>query len=190
MGTVVFPRLSQYTVTIGHSGRWSVTRRRVPYLMLRGTTYQVRLPIPKRMHDLFGRKEIQRSLHTRDPSVARCLALQAGSRFIDLCDSIVAMGEVSESDINKLIDGFFRTLVANHSVPDPVEPGAYDWDMNRQSAAAEEMQAELAAMAAHRDYSSDIKQEASNLLDAIGTEPADLTKCPPSATMRQIGKIA
>jgi integrase len=128
------------------------------------------------MHDLFGRKEIQRSLHTRDPSVARCLALQAGSRFVDLCDSVVAMGEVSESDINKLIDGFFRTLVANHSVPDPVEPGAYDWDMNQQAAAAEDMQAELAAMAAHRDYSSDIKQEATNLLDAIGTAPADLTK--------------
>ena len=153
-----------------------LTRWRIPYLVLRGPIYQVRLPIPKRLQAKFGRREIQRSLRTRDFSVARSLALQASSRFAELCDSVMAMGEAHENDISKLIDEFFRSLLANHPIAEPVAPDVYDWDMNRQEAAAENMQADLAAMVAHRGYSEDIKREASALLATIGKTSTDLTK--------------
>jgi len=150
--------------------------RRVPYLVQRGGVYQVRLPVPKVLQGVFRRREIQRSLNTRDFQMARRLALRAGSRFADLCDSVLAMSDVRDFDVSDLVDRFFQSLLAEYSPPDPVHPNLMDQDFNDQEFVAEGMQADLSAMLAERSYSDAIMRDASVLLADRGMSSEDLNK--------------
>lgn len=156
--------------------RARMTGRRVPYLVLRGGVYQLRLPVPKHLHASLQRKEIQRSIHTRDFEFARKLAIRAGSNFADLCDSVEAMADVVEIDVPELIERFFRSLLASFEPPDPVAPADRAWDMNQQEYIAESMQADLARMVEDREYSASIKKDADALLDAEGLTADKLSK--------------
>ncbi len=150
--------------------------RRVPYLVQRGGVYQLRLPVPKHLQVSLKRKEIQRSIHTRDFEFARKLAIRAGSNFADLCDSVKRMTEVVEIDVPALIERFFRSLLASFEPPDPVDPADRAWDMNHQEYVAENMQADLARMVHSQEYSASIQRDAESLLKAEGLSPDALSK--------------
>ena len=152
-----------------------MSRRQVSYLKQRRGVYQVRLPIPKALHGVFQRKELQRTLRTRDFQTARTLALRAGSRFADLCVTVRLMSDFCELNVSELVDQFFRSLVADHPVPEPIAPGLYEWDLNQQSAWGEDRQAELAGMVGHRNFSDEIKQDGHALLAERGATKANLT---------------
>lgn len=130
--------------------------------------YQVRLPIPKRLQVYFHRIEIQRSLRTRDPIRAKKMALKAGSKFAELCDSLLAMSDMNEIDVASVIDRFFQSLLSTYVPPEPIHPNLYDRDLNEQSYAADALQVELSEMLVHRNYSDAIRREAAALLKPLG----------------------
>lgn len=152
-----------------------MTGRRVPYLVLRGRVFQIRLPVPRHLQAAMAKKELHRSIQTCDYKQARRMALRAGSRFADLCATVEQMTDLTAIDVAALIDRFFSELLESYSPAEPVAPADYGWDMNHQEYLAEDMQSELSGMLAHRNYSTAIKNEAARILAAEGVSAADLS---------------
>lgn len=152
-----------------------MTGRRVPYLVQRGSVFQVRLPVPRHLQAVLVKKELQRSIHTSDYAEARRIALRAGSRFADLCASIERMTDLSAIDLSELIDRFFADLIAGFKPSDlgslDDEKSDYEWGY-----AADYQLTELSRMLGRRKYSQAIQNEAATLLEAEGQSFSDLSE--------------
>ena len=149
-----------------------MTGRRTPGLVRRGGVYQVRLSVPRSLHGVFGCKEVQRSLRTRDYAKARALSLASQSHFVNLCDSLRCMTETIEVDTKLLLDSFFNSLLAGYTPPGPFVTGereAYRADLE---GAAEDQYNKYGNMLAQKKYPKYVRDEAEGLLAAQGLSQA------------------
>ena len=84
--------------------------RRIKYLSRRGQVYQIRIPIPKGLQNRIGRRELRWSLYTKDKRTAEIRTWNAAVKFFDLCDSIRVMPQLTNMQIQKLVQQFFSEL--------------------------------------------------------------------------------
>lgn len=84
--------------------------RGVKYVVRRGDGFQLRIPIPKDLHEKLGRKELRWSLRTESRRVAAQKAFRAALVFCELCDTLRRMEPLTETKINRMIQAFYATI--------------------------------------------------------------------------------
>ncbi|MCF6291821.1 MAG: hypothetical protein L3J04_00350 [Robiginitomaculum sp.] len=122
------------------------------YMSRRGRLFQLRVPIPKDLHHRFNRKELRWSLQTADRNIARRRTLRASLAFVELCDTIRIMSELSNSKIKTLVQELFDVLVSEHKLLSAIHPLDLDFEDDQQRAMAEDIMLSLTEQIQTRDY--------------------------------------
>lgn len=123
--------------------------RAIPHLAKRGDVYHFRMAVPAHLRERFGRAEIKGSLGTRDPLTARTRCRRLSNWCEGLVERAAAVPDLSQDEINRLLRGYFETLVqqANdiHFMARQQPPGldAYA-ELEGAKAAVQSLQHELA----------------------------------------------
>lgn len=94
-------------------------RRLPPHLLLRGTTYYLRIAVPARFRPLLGRAELWRSLRTRHLSCAKARSAAAYVRIDALwqrLDEAVEDSSVDFGHISRLAHQWLKEALDEHKL--------------------------------------------------------------------------
>lgn len=111
--------------------------RGTKYIHRRGNTFQLRLPIPLDIQAKLNRKELRWSLGTGDASIAKRKAFRATLLFMELCDSVRSMQEISDAKAHEIISAFYRLLVQSYTPPAIWKPKSADLQAHEHLDAAD-----------------------------------------------------
>jgi len=146
----------------------------VRYLSIRGEVYQLRLPVPKDLHDRIRRKELRWSLETKHRRTAEYRTWKASVHFGDLCDFIRIMHDLSNDDVKTFILEFFGQLKASFKLTPAMadeDRAAYEIEQKAHSENAiaiwkEQLETSL--------FGQDIEREVDRLLKTHGLKDTDV----------------
>jgi len=152
-----------------------MAQRRSKYIHRRGIVFQLRLPIPKNLHQAFEREELRWSLHTSNLEIAEMLALKARLAFLELCCRIRLMSSHTQTDIQKLVQEFYERLLSEakhdptptYGIP-PNDHIAYQDEHDDNYIAGRQLEADL------NDYSTATKEKARAALKQSELFPSGL----------------
>lgn len=100
-----------------------MTLRGTKYIVRRGDTYQIRLPVPLDLQAKLKRKEFRWSLGTGDAPLAKRKGFRATLLFMELCDSVRRMNDISDAKLNEIIRSFWAQIRDQHVPPVPSKDG-------------------------------------------------------------------
>lgn len=146
----------------------------VRYLSMRGEVYQLRIPVPKDLHDRIRRKELRWSLETKHRRTAEYRTWKASVHFGDLCDFIRIMNDLSNDDVKALVLEFFGQLKASFKLtPAMADKDKVAYEIEQESLSED-------AVAIWKDqletsvFGQEIEQEVDSLLGTHGFKGVDL----------------
>jgi integrase len=147
----------------------------VKYLIRRGDTFQLRLPIPMDLQGKLQRKELRRSLRTRDAPTAKRRAFRATLLFMELCDSVRAMQDISAAQANEIITAFYTLLNASYTPPNLLKhKGLVDFEVDTSIGAADEYAVEFRAHLEASNLTEHHMKPINKFLSSIGINLASL----------------
>jgi len=145
----------------------------VRYLSMRGEVYQLRIPVPKDLHDRIRRKELRWSLETKHRRTAEYRTWKASVHFGDLCDFIRIMNDLSNDDVKALVLEFFGQLKASFKLtPAMADKDKVAYEIEQESLSEN-------AVAIWKDqletsvFGQEIEQEVDSLLGTHGFKGVD-----------------
>lgn len=146
-------------------------------VLRRGAVYYVRMRVPSDLRERFGRREIWKSLGTREPLDARTLAAIARVRLLQAFDRVRKLDVKDRIEIEKIIQDYFANEVALDAAirrsPNSYSPA--DIPFFRHS--TEILEAELKSHLAVGEFSL-VQDEAEALLNS-DLPPSDSTESGP-----------
>jgi len=153
-----------------------VARRTASHLSRRGSIYQLRLPIPTDLHEIFGRKELRWSLQTSHAPTAKKLTLRARLVFLSMCSNIRTMPDLSKNIIPTLVQQFYKDLVAVDPTPNNLSVREAERAASEHGRITEEIVDHLQLEIDHHVYSERTVKLAEQTLARNGIGRGDVSK--------------
>ena len=144
--------------------------RGTKYIIRHGDLFQLRLPIPKDLQDKLRRKELRRSLKTGDAPTAKRRAFRATLLFMELCDSVRLMQDVSAAKAHEIIAAFYTLLVQAYTPPASWKKEPFDHFLNDQISAADNYAVDFAQRVKNKEQTKTDLTRARDLLAKFGMD--------------------
>lgn len=113
-----------------------MTSKSTHYLTRRGEVYQLRIPVPQHLQGKLHRKEIRRSLKTRDLQIARRKVFRAVLLFDDICHNITMTNRISKAQSHEIVGAFHELLNQAHTPTPPMMERYCPVEANHEAFAA------------------------------------------------------
>lgn len=148
--------------------------RGVKYVVRRGDLFQLRIPVPIDLQPALKRKEIRWSLKTESRSMAAQRAFRAGLSFMELCDTLRKMPDVSEKQVKRMLQAFYKSLCDASDIKVYRSPAAKLYADNASEFAAENALAKLEEQKVARNYGPMVRRNADAIAQTLGMSFDDL----------------
>jgi hypothetical protein len=147
---------------------------RPPHLVRRGAVYAVRFRLPVAIAEKLGLQDIQRSLGTADPQIARRRCLAATIWFKEAMERLRRMPELGRTDLEEAARQFFKGLVAGNDARRNVDPDDPDRELDYVVAIAGERIGELEIQLRTNHFDRKVRHAAEEIAALTDTPFSDL----------------
>ena len=140
---------------------------RPAHLVRRGPVYTVRFRLPKDLAIRLARPELQRSLHTKELSVARSSCLSATIWFRATMDRLRELPSPTSDDLDDAARKFFAKLRHQIDVPRQFPEGEFSRAVDWQVHTSEERMRELHRQLVTNTFDAEVERFAGELIESV-----------------------